>query len=257
MSLLHSFYCWGTVAVVVLSTLFLQIAGKEKWPLLALLWAILPLANAFFFTRVPINTLTEDGEGLTLGALLKNKRFWIFILLMITAGASEQAMSQWASAFAESGLGVSKAVGDLAGPCMFSVMMGLSRVISAKLAGKISLRALMTASGVLCIASYLTAALSPVPALALLGCAVCGFSVGALWPGTFSLASKAFPKGGTAMFAILALAGDLGCTGGPTLVGEIAGAHSDQLSIGLLAALLFPVLLIFSCAALGRSSANR
>lgn len=247
MSLLHSFYCWGTVGVVALSTLFLHFAGKESWRALALLWAIVPLFNAFLFTRVPINTLTEEGEGMTDRELFKNKFFWLFIVLMLTAGASEQAMSQWASAFAESGLGVSKAVGDLAGPCMFSILMGTARVLSAKFSGKIHLNTIMLASGILCVSAYLIAALSKNPVLALVGCGLCGLSVGVLWPGAYSMASAAFPKGGTALFAMLALAGDIGCMSGPTLVGEIAGAADDSIKAGLLFSIIFPIALIISC----------
>lgn len=244
MSLLHSFYCWGTVGVILLSTLFLQAAGRDSWSLLALLWAILPLCNAVYFTQVPIAPLTQEGESLPLGKLFSMKLFWVFALLMVAAGACEQAMSQWASAFAESGLGVSKAVGDLAGPCMFSVLMGLSRVAYAKWGGRLSLLNCEIACGLLCAGGYLLAALAPHPALALVGCGICGVSVGILWPGTFSVASRHCPKGGTAMFALLALAGDLGCTSGPTLVGMASGLLGGQLKAGLLLAVVFPALLI-------------
>ena len=244
MSLLHSFYCWGTVGVILLSTLFLQAAGRDSWSLLALLWAILPLCNAVYFTQVPIAPLTQEGESLPLGKLFSMKLFWVFALLMVAAGACEQAMSQWASAFAESGLGVSKTVGDLAGPCMFSVLMGLSRVAYAKWGGRLSLLNCEIACGLLCAGGYLLAALAPHPALALVGCGICGVSVGILWPGTFSVASRHCPKGGTAMFALLALAGDLGCTSGPTLVGMASGLLGGQLKAGLLLAVVFPALLI-------------
>lgn len=244
MSLLHSFYCWGTVAVVLLSTVFLALFGKGGWGVLTCLWAIVPLLNALYFSRVPIAALTGEGDGMSLRDLFSLKIFWIFVLLMITAGASEQAMSQWASAFAESGLGVSKTVGDLAGPCLFSILMGLSRALYAKFSEKVDLLAFLTGSGVLCVAAYLLAALSPAPALSLVGCGLCGLSVGILWPGVFSLASARCPKGGTALFALLALAGDLGCSSGPTLVGMVAGALGDNLKCGLLAAAAFPVVLI-------------
>ena len=244
MSLLHSFYCWGTVGVILLSTLFLQAAGRDSWSLLALLWAILPLCNAVYFTQVPIAPLTQEGESLPLGKLFSMKLFWVFALLMVAAGACEQAMSQWASAFAESGLGVSKTVGDLAGPCMFSVLMGLSRVAYAKWGGRLSLLNCEIACGLCCAGGYLLAALAPHPALALVGCGICGVSVGIFWPGTFSVASRHCPKGGTAMFALLALAGDLGCTSGPTLVGMASGLLGGQLKAGLLLAVVFPALLI-------------
>ena len=183
MSLLHSFYCWGSVGVILLSTLFLQLFGKGSWTVLALLWALLPLANALWFTKVPIAHLTEEGEGLPLGKLLTNKLFWIFAALMFAAGACELSMSQWASAFAESGLGVSKTVGDLAGPCLFAVLMGCARVIYAKFGDRLNLLNTQMLSAGLCVVAYLLAALSPNPLLALLGCGLCGLSVGILWPG--------------------------------------------------------------------------
>ena len=246
MSLLHSFYCWGSVGVILLSTLFLGAFGKSAWTVLALLWALLPLFNAFWFWRVPIARLTEEGEALPLGKLFSQKLFWIFAALMVAAGACELSMSQWASAFAESGLGVSKTVGDLAGPCFFAVLMGCARVVYAKVGHKLNLLNAQWMCGLLCVAAYLLAALSPVPVLALLGCGLCGFSVGILWPGTFSVAARCLPKGGTAMFALLALFGDLGCTGGPTLVGFVSGAFGGELKMGLLAAVVFPVFLILA-----------
>lgn len=253
MSLLHSFYCWGTVAVVALSTLFLYVFGKENWKILTVLWAAIPVMNAVFFTKVPVNTLTEKDEGMTKRELLKTKLFWLFIILMIASGASEQAMSQWASAFAESGLGVPKVTGDLIGPCMFSVLMGISRVITAKVSAKTGTENIMTASGILCIISYLIATLSPDSILSLAGCALCGFSVGAMWPSSFSLASSRFRKGGTSMFALLALAGDLGCMSGPTFAGEIASLAGDNLKTGFLFSIIFPVLLIVSVFILKKS----
>ncbi len=244
MSLLHSFYCWGTVAVVGLSTLFLFVFGKESWRFLACIWAILPLLNAVWFCYVPIAKLTEENEGMSIRSLFSTKVFWLFFLLMITAGASEQGMSQWASTFAESGLGVSKTVGDLAGPCMFSLLMGSARALYAKFSEKMDLLKFIIASSGLCICAYLLAVFAPHPVLSLLGCGLCGLSAGILWPGVFSLASARLPKGGTAMFALLALAGDVGCGGGPTLVGIVAGLFGDQLKCGLLAAIVFPVILL-------------
>ena len=243
MSLLHSFYCWGSVAVVVLSTVFFQTAGLNSWRVLALLWAAVPVMNAVLFSRVPILALTEDGQEMGIRGLLKSSLFWLFIFIMVCAGASEQAMSQWASAFAESGLNVSKTVGDLAGPCMFSILMGISRAMSARYSQRIRLTAFMTGSAVLCIFSYGLASTAASPVLGLAGCGLCGFSVGILWPGAFSLASVSCPRGGTAMFALLALAGDLGCAGGPALVGLIAGASGGNLKAGLAAAGWIPAVL--------------
>ena len=253
MSLLHSFYCWGTVAVVALSTLFLAVFGKDSWQILAMCWAVFPLAVGACFTRVPIYPLTEEGEGLSIRSLCRMKSFWLFVVLMVAAGASEQAMSQWASAFAESGLGISKTMGDLLGPCIFSVLMGSARVFYAKMSERIDLNSYLIYSGILCVGAYLLASLSPVPALALVGCGVCGLSVGILWPGVFSLAAAEIPKGSTAMFALLALAGDLGCSGGPTTVGVLSGAFNGELKTGLLFAIVFPVVMIAGALILKRN----
>ena len=244
MSLLHSFYCWGSVAVVGLSTLFFALFGTRSWRYLALMWAAVPLTNAFVFSKVPIAPLIEDGEkGLSIKELFKNKMFWIFMLLMLCSGASEQAVSQWASTFAERGLGVSKTIGDLTGPMLFSVLMGLSRLIYGKFGGKIKLDSIMLGSGVLCIISYLIITLTGSSVLGLCGVALCGLSVGIMWPGTFSKASASIRGGGTAMFALLALCGDLGCSGGPTFAGMMASRFGDNLKIGMLCAIVFPAVL--------------
>lgn len=244
MSLLHSFYCWGTVVVVAISTLFLYFFGQDSWKMLACIWALLPAANGWFFSKVPIAPLVEDGEKMPVRQLFSKGLFWLFLVLMICSGASEQAMSQWASTFAESGLGVSKTIGDLAGPCLFAICMGMARVLYARLSERIKLQEFLLGSSVLCVGAYLLTVFAPTPGLSLIGCGLCGFSVGILWPGVFSLASPAFPKGGTAMFALLALAGDFGCSFGPTVVGFVSGAWNDQLKCGLLAAVSFPILLI-------------
>lgn len=244
MSMLHSFYCWGTVAIILFSTLFLLIFGKENWRILVCISSIIPIGNSLLFSAVPIASLTESGSEMPVRKLLSSGIFWIFVLLIIAAGASEQAMSQWASAFAESGLGVSKTIGDIFGPCLFSVLMGCSRVFYAKMSHKIDLIAFIIGSGILCIISYLLASFSESPILSLIGCALCGLSVGILWPGIFSISSASFPKGGTALFALLALAGDIGCSSGPTLVGFVSGAFNDNLKYGLAAAIVFPALLV-------------
>lgn len=244
MSLLHSFYCWGSVFVILLSTVFFTVAGISSWKIMAFLWAVIPLVNTIYFSQVPIAALVEDGQSMGVRQLFRTKLFWIFALLMLCAGASELSMSQWASAFAESGLNVSKTFGDLAGPCLFAVLMGSARVFYARFSERIRLPKFMAASGILCIISYLLAVLAPTPALGLLGCALCGLSVGIMWPGTFSLAAAACPKGGTAMFALFALAGDLGCMTGPTLVGFVSGTSGGILQTGLAAAAVFPVLFL-------------
>ena len=244
MSLLHSFYCWGHLAVVLLSTLFFRLAGIDRWPVLALLWALVPLFNCFYFAQVPLYSVTQNREPLSIRALFRQKMFWLLMVLMVCAGASEQAMSQWVSAFAESALHVSKTLGDLAGVCAFALLMGTARALYGKFSHRLPLRRAMMGCALLCAASYLLAALSPSPVFGLLGCAVCGFSVGIFWPGTFSMAAWSLPAGGTAMYALMALAGDVGCSGGPTLVGFVASALGGNMKPGLLAALAFPVLIL-------------
>ena len=245
MSMLHSFYCWGHVGVVLFSSIFFKLAGIENWKLLAVLWAVIPILNALIFTRVPIAPVLPEGEeGMTIVTLFQNRTFWLLFVMMICAGASEQSVSQWASLFAEKGLGISKTAGDLAGPMAFAFLMGASRAFYGKYGEKINLDRFMAVSSVLCILSYLCLVFMPVPVLSLAGCALCGLSVGILWPGTFSRASKALPAGGTALFALLALGGDIGCSGGPTLVGMVSGMCKGNLKAGILAALIFPVLLL-------------
>ena len=245
MSMLHSFYCWGHAGVVLVSTLFFHVVGIENWKILAMIWALIPVGNAFVFARVPIAPLIEDGEpGLGLKELFRIKVFWILLVMMICAGASEQSVSQWASTFAEKGLGISKAAGDLAGPMAFAVLMGTSRLFYGRYGERIHLEHFMVYSSLLCILSYLGISIIPIPQLSLAACAVCGLSVGIMWPGTFSKAAAALPKGGTAMFALLALGGDIGCSGGPTLVGMVSGAFGDNLKMGVLAGIIFPVLLL-------------
>jgi len=247
MSLLHSFYCWGHVGVVLISTLFFTVCGIANWKILTLIWAIVPVANMILFTRVPIYSLNEDGEqGLNLKELFDKKVFWLLMLMMLCAGASEQAVSQWASTFAEKGLGVSKTIGDLAGPMSFAFLMGISRLIYGTYGERINLEKFMKFSTVLCIVSYLCIAFVPNPVAGLVGCGVCGFSVGIMWPGTFSKASATIRNGGTAMFAMLALAGDVGCSGGPTLAGFVSSAAGNNLHVGICAALVFPVLMLCS-----------
>lgn len=244
MSLLHSFYCWGAVGVILGSTLFFVIFGTDHWQILTLIWAAVPLMNTFNFLSCPIERLVEDGEGMRIGRLLRLPLFWLMIILMICAGASEATMAQWASAFTESALGVSKTVGDLAGPCLFAVFMGLSRVFYGKKSEKLDLTKVMLGCGALCVGCYLLASLSPISMIGLVGCALCGLSVGIMWPGTISISSQKCPRGGTAMFAFLALAGDLGATVSPAMVGGIADAVGGDLKTGLLFATVFPIIMI-------------
>ncbi len=245
MSMLHSFYCWGHVAVVCVSTIYFGVFGIENWKWLAIILAVVPLANAIAFTKVPIYKLVnEEEQGLSLAELFTSKVFWLLVVMMVCAGASEQAVSQWSSAFAEVGLGVNKTMGDLAGPMFFAIMMGSARVIYSKCAEKISLNKFMTGSAVLCVISYLVISLSPIPVVSLIACGICGFSVGIMWPGTFSIAASVMRRGGTVMFAFLALAGDIGCSGGPTYVGGLSGVFDGNLAKGILCAVIFPLVMI-------------
>ena len=252
MSLLHSFYCWGAVGVILGSTLFFAVFGTESWQSLALIWAVVPLVNIFQFLTCPIKHLVEGGKSLPPCKLLRMPLLWLMILLMICSGASESTMAQWASAFTESALGVTKTVGDLAGPCLFAVFMGLSRTLYGKMSERLNLANAMLLSGLLCVVCYLLASLSPWPALGLAGCSFCGFSVGILWPGTIRLSSQKCPQGGTAMFALLALAGDFGGTVSPVIVGGFSELAGESLKAGLLAATAFPVLLVIGLLILRR-----
>ncbi|MDR2688005.1 MAG: MFS transporter [Oscillospiraceae bacterium] len=245
-SLLHSFYCWGHVFVILASTLFFVLFGIGNWKILALLWALAPLANAVYFTRVPIGKIVKEDERIPVRKLFSFRLFWLFVLLMVCAGAAEQAMSQWVSAFTESSLRVSKTLGDIAGTCMFAVGMGVPRVIYGRYGGKMDLRKCMIGGAVLCILCYLAAAFSPYPVLALVSCVLCGFSVGIFWPGTFSLASGEFIKSGTAVFACMAFAGDIGCSLGPAVVGAVTRQAGNGFRAGMSAAVVFPAALIVS-----------
>ena len=244
MSLLHSFYCWGCTGVVLISTLFFALVGIDHWKILNLLWTILPIGNLILFAKVPIYSLTEESEaGMNLKELFHEKIFWILMVMMVCSGASEQAVSQWASTFAEEGLGITKTLGDLVGPMAFSILMGLSRLIYGKYGDQLDLDKFMKLSCILCILSYLCISLIPIPMVELMACGICGFSVGIMWPGTYSKAAAALRRGGTLLFAMLALAGDLGCSGGPTLVGFVSSA-AGNMRMGILAGIIAPVLLL-------------
>ena len=244
MSLLHSFYCWGHVLVVLISSIFFWMFGIENWRVLSILWAIIPIANVLLFLKVPINEpdkqVAQKGE---FKRLFLNKTFWIMIVLMLCAGASEQAVSQWASTFAEKTLGIRKEVGDLAAPMMFALFMASSRSFYGKYGHRININSFMLYTGGLCVISYLLIALSNNPILGLIGCALSGLSVGIMWPGTFSISSKIL-KGGTSMFGLLAMAGDIGCMAGPALVGIISKEYDGNLKAGILSAAIFPLVLI-------------
>jgi len=253
MSLLHSFYCWGAMGVILGSTLFFVLFGVENWKILTFIWALVPLYNTVNFISCPIERLVEDGQSMSIGKLLKTPIFWLMIALMICSGASEATMAQWASAFTESALGVSKTVGDLAGPCLFAMFMGISRMLYGKFSEKLDLSRVMLVCGAMCAGCYLLASLSALPILGLCGCALCGMAVGIMWPGSISISSKHCPRGGTAMFAFLALAGDLGAMVSPAMVGGISEMAGGNLKSGLLTATVFPVILVISLIVLMRA----
>ena len=254
MSTLHSFYCWGSVGTILVSTLLFSLLGIRHWRWVACLWALVPLGNIFNFAVCPIRHLTEKGEGMTIRQLLGTRVFWVAILLMVCAGASELAMAQWASAYAEAALGLPKALGDLAGPCLFAVAMGISRVIYGKYGPHMDLRRYMIFSGLMCLCCYLLASLSGSPVLSLAGCVLCGFSVGIMWPGTISVISPRLPRGGTALFALLAMAGDLGGALGPSLVGSVTQQAGDRLQTGILTGAVFPLVLVLALLLLNRAA---
>jgi len=254
MSLLHSFYCWGAMGVILGSTLFFIVFGVENWKILTFVWALVPLYNTFNFINCPIERLIEDGKSMSISKLLKTPIFGLMIILMVCSGASEASMAQWASAFTESAIGVSKTIGDLAGPCLFAMFMGVSRVLYGKFSEKLDLTKVMLVCGIMCAGCYLLASLSTLPILGLAGCALCGLAVGIMWPGSISISSQKCPRGGTAMFAFLALAGDLGAMVSPAMVGSLSEMAGGNLKTGLFVATIFPVVLVFGLLILRKKS---
>lgn len=244
MSILHSTYCWGQVAVVLLSSLFFAVCGIENWQPLAIFWAIVPAFNSIYLAFVPIYRLEGQQHQVGSKRFVFTKGFLFFIILMVCAGAAENSISQWASAFVEAGLSVNKTLGDLLGLCLFAVLMGTMRAAMSRLIPRFGLERLIEASALLCVISYLLTSLSPIPWLSLIGCGLCGISVAVMWPGTYSLASERYPCGGTLMFALLALAGDVGCMAGPTVVGIVSENSAEKLGDGILAAIVFPALML-------------
>ena len=233
--------------MVLLTTLYFSIFGTKNWTVICVIWAILPIFTALLYSQVPINSFTNEENKIPIRKLFGMKIFWLFLILMLCSGAAEQGMAQWASLFAESALGVSKTVGDLFGPCMFAITMGISRVVYGKAAAKLNLANYILTCAGLCIASYLLVSLSPNSVLSLIGCALCGFSVGVMWPGVLSLAAGRCPQGGTALFALLALAGDVGCFTGPNTAAAISEKFTiggSALKAGLLGCVIFPVSMI-------------
>lgn len=261
MSLVHSFYCWGQMAVVLFTTLLLKALGVDLWFLLPVMWSLIPIYNLFQFLKVPLMPTVSEEEKTPLRELFKTRTFLLALILMMCAGSSELTMSQWSSLFAEKGLQVPKMLGDLLGPFLFALFMGVGRSLYAAFGHRIHLRSALVVSGVLCVICYAVTIFVQLPVVSLLGCAVCGLSVSLMWPGTVSLTAETWPKGGTAMFGLLAIFGDLGASVGPWIAGLISdltvqarnlvdighsyGLNPDQLGMkaGLLSAMIFPIIL--------------
>ena len=245
MSFLHSFYCWGHMTMIIVSTIFFVVFGIQHWKILAIIWALVPLTNAFFLAKVPMAPLLPpDTASATIRELFSKKILYLMLVYMVCAGAAELTVSQWSSALAEEGLGVSKTVGDLAGPLIFALLMGISRILFSRLGDRMPLHRFMIFSATLCVICYLVIALAPSAAVALIACGICGFSVGIFWPGTFSMASKTIRNGGTPMFALLALGGDLGCAVGPAVAGFVSGHAGGDLRQGILVGAIFPAIML-------------
>jgi fucose permease len=276
MSLLHSFYCWGQVVVVIVTTVMIRLLGRQLWEVVPVFWAVVPLCNLLLFLKVPLMPPVPPETRVPLKNLFKSRFFVVALIIMMCAGASELTMSQWSSLFAERGLHVTKMLGDLLGPCLFAVFMGIGRTIYGIWGNKINLSNALLGCGALCVACYLTTVFAPWPLLSLLSCAVCGFSVSLMWPGAFSLTAQKYPLGGTAMFGMLAVFGDLGASAGPWSAGLISDLSQTSnaiialgqrnnldmaqlgLKCGLLVAVVFP-LILFVCVLLfkrGRVSAR-
>lgn len=264
MSLLHSFYCWGQVVVVLATTVILRMIGSDLWYLIPLLWALIPLYNFFSFLKVPLQDTVTPEEKTPLRQLFTTKIFLIAMLIMVCAGASELAMCQWSSLFAEKALGVPKVMGDLLGPCLFAVFMGIGRVVYGIYGHRINLFKTLIFSSLFCVLCYLGTALFQIPALSLVSCSLCGLTVSLMWPGTISCSAAIFPKGGASMFGILAVMGDIGCSVGPAIMGAVSdgvkgaftvpGLTPDQLGLrsGMLTGVIFPLILLFGVVALMR-----
>lgn len=244
MSMIHSFYCWGHVLVVIASTVFFKLFGMDNWRVLSAIWSAVPIVTMFFFMKVPICSLAEEGKTLGGRHFIKMPVFWLLIVLMFCSGASEQGISQWISTFAEAGLGIDKTTGDLLGTCMFAVLMGASRVFYGKLGHKFDLNKYMLLSGCLCFVCYFVAGASESAVVSLIACIFCGTTVGIMWPGIYNVSTDVIKNGGTGLFAYLALAGDIGCASGPGILGIAAELFNNNLKAGMLVSGVFPIVFV-------------
>ena len=251
MSILHSFYCWGQAFTIIGTTLLLKIFGYSLWAFVPVIWAIIPFINMFFFMGVPIVEPPKEARRTGLRTLLKNKRFLIFMVMMLCAGATEIAMAEWASMFVQKGLGVSKVVGDLAGPCAFALFMGLGRMWYAFVSAKVDFRKTLIVLSSVCFICYIAVALSNIPWISLVFCAICGFTVSITWPGIYSAGAKEFKEGSSVMFSVFAMCGDTGCCLGPWVLGIVADNFGLKMGFGVNS--VFAVILIIACILLGKN----
>ncbi len=244
MSMLHSFYAWGFILVVVLTTTALGVFGSANWPLIMITWAILPLATGIAFLKVPLAPQVSEEQRTRTGVLLSSAFFVVVVLGIAAGGAAEVSMSQWISAFTERALGLSKQMGDLVGVCMFALFLGIGRASYGKWGGKTDVTTLMLWGAVGSVLCFLGAALIPNPILAMACCAANGLCVSLLWPGSIVTAAARFPLAGASMFAILAAGGDVGAAFGPWAVGAVADVVPSGLRGGLLVGTIYPAIMV-------------
>ncbi len=242
MAVLHSFYCWGQAFTVLVTTGLVFLFGFKQWYFIPAIWAIIPFLNMFSFLRVPIVQPSPDEKMSTFSELVKKPLFLVYMVMMFCAGASEIAMAEWASIFAQNALGVSKAIGDITGPCAFALFMGTGRVVYAKLSKKVSFTKMLVILNIFCFVCYMVVAVCKIPIIALIFCAVCGFTVSISWPGIYSAGARTFTTGGAVMFSVFAMCGDTGCALGPWLIGVLADKFS--LNVGFAAASVFPLVMV-------------
>lgn len=244
MAFLHSFYCWGQAFTIIVTTLLVTVFGYKGWANIPLIWAVIPFLNTFSFFKVPVIEPKGEEKGDSFKSLASSKRFIIYMVMMFCGGACEIAMAEWASLFAQQALGISKVIGDLAGPCAFALFMGTGRVLYGWISKKVDFRKTVIVMSLLCFICYLTVAFCKIPAFSLIACAACGFSVSLFWPGVLSEGAKDFKRGGSVMYGVFALCGDTGCSAGPWIIGIIADRLG--LNFGFSVAAIFPVIMIIA-----------
>lgn len=231
MALMHSFYAWGQVATIIITTLFLFFFGIENWQVIVFLWALVPLVNFFMFLAAPFPGVIHENQRMTMRDLIL-KPFYLVALLAIMGGAAtELVMNQWSSTFSEKVLELPKVTGDILGMCGFAVFLGLGRVLYGRYGSKINMNNVLVGSAAAAVVCYIAVAISPLPAISLAACAVCGLAASLLWPGTLVITAEKYPLAGAWIFAILAAAGDIGAASGPFAAGVITDLTRQMPSI--------------------------